>query len=238
MKKLAALAFSAFLFASPSGAFAQMPPASPAQAAQAQGVYPPVGAPMPSVIVDQRPPADTSFSFGTGASQLLGWLALVFGGPIASYAVLWLRALAKKAGVEMSQAMSDELQDKFKRGMTAEAAKIGADLDGKLTVDVQNKLLAAGVDYVKAHGINTVKDLSARNSALGFLKSFDPSDPKVQEALAARATTALNEITPNTVLATSAAATEAAKSATTEEKTTTAAVPVAEPAPGAAPSAV
>lgn len=159
----------------------------------------------------------TVVSIGTLSGELLNWLALVFGAPVASFLVLWLRALAKKVGVDVSQAMSDKLQDIFKRGLQIEAAKVGADLDGKLDVSVQNKLLAGAVEYAKAHGADTIKDLASGNSTLGFLKSFDPNDPKVQEALAARATAALNEITPEAVIHTDPAQVAAAAPAAKQD---------------------
>ena len=191
---------AAFLILAPVAAFAQFPAAGTAPAATGtgggaagatptQGMYPQVGAPMP-IVVDQRPPADTSFSIGTGIADLLGTLAAIFGSVIGGFAVKWIKAVAARAGVQVSQDMSDKLDAIIENGVHAGAAKLGQDLTGKLSVTVKNEVAAEAVKYAQAHGVETIKSLTG----------VDPNDPKVVEALQARAAKALNTIGPDAVL--------------------------------------
>lgn len=237
MKKLAVLALAAFL-ALGAHAHAQTTPngsGGPVAAGKAMA-HQDVGG---NVAVITLPSEKTTFSVGTLGGELLQWLALVFGAPIASFIVLWVRAVAKKAGVDLSDAMSEKLQEILKRGLKVEAAKIGADLDGKLSIEVQNKMLAGAVQYAKDHGADTIKDLATNNSTLAFLKTVDPNDPKTQEALAARATAALSEITPEAVMHTDPAQVVAAAPAAKQDAANVTAQIVADaPAAAAEPVAV
>ena len=197
--KIFKLIMIAFLLMAPVAAFAQpTPPIS--GSAQVD--------PLPGhVTIIQTAPAPSStpaatISVGTFSGEVLNWVAMVFGTPVAGFLILWLKALAKKAGIEVSQAASDKLDAIIVNGINIGAAKAGADLAGKMTVEVQNKVLADAVNYSKDHGANTISDLAASNGGVfSFLKGFDPNDPKVHEALAARATATLNTLSPDTVIA-------------------------------------
>ena len=202
MKMLAALAFAAFLIAAPLGAFAQpaaglgptvtLPALIPAPA----GMIPQVGVTPTPIIINQGPAADTSISFGTLGAQLLGWVSAVFVPVLGAFLTKWVMAMAKKAGIEASQAMSDKLDGIIENGLHSGATAAQKDLTGKLNVDVKNQVIAQAVTYAQDHGAETIKSLSG----------CDPNDPKAIEALQARAAKVLSNIGPDAVLAPTAAA--------------------------------
>jgi hypothetical protein len=217
--KLTRILITAFIAFAPTLAFAQssIPTEVRTQMVQAsspQAAGTPIGVP---VAVVQQPAAPQKITIAGGdlAAELINWLALVFGAPVAGFVVMWARALAKKAGVDMSDAMGAKLDDMLQRGITQAAAKAGHDLQGTLQVDVQNKLLQEAVQYAQAHGANTINDLAAGNSLLAPLKQVDPNDPQVQAALRARATALLDKMTPNTILNVGGNPAQAASSPTT-----------------------
>ena len=189
MKKLL---LAAFLFLAPAISFAQaIPNATPPVA----GMAPQIGVTPTPIVIDQRPPADTSVSVGTLGADVIEWLGAVAIPVLGTFLTKWLMALAKKAGVELSQAQSDKLDGMIENGLHDALAKAGADLTGKLTVDVKNKAVADAVAYAQAHGADTIKAMSG----------VDVSDPKVTEALQARAAKLLNKIGPDAVLKPTAA---------------------------------
>jgi len=192
MKTLRLVAI-AFLSLAPAIALAQAAPEPPGvvvQKTQAQAGWD-TAAPLTVVVPATQPaPLDTSFSLGSGIADLLGGLAALFGSAIAAFVVQWVRAIAARAGIKVSQDMSDKLDAIIENGVHAGAAKLGADLTGKLNVDVKSAVAAEAVKYAQAHGAETIKGLTG----------VDPSDPKVVEALQARAAKALNTIGPDAVL--------------------------------------
>ena len=131
--------------------------------------------------------SDTTISVGTLAGQVLAWLSAVFIPVVGTFLTRWLIALAKKAGVEASQAMSDRLDQIIENGLHSGASTVQADLTGKLNVDVKNDVIRNAVQYAQAHGVETIKNLTGS----------DPTDPKVIEALQARATKVLANIGPD-----------------------------------------
>jgi hypothetical protein len=188
-----AIIFAAFLLLAPVAAVAQAspPPAStgPVAVGQAMAHVDQQG----QVAIVQAP---ASVSFGSLGGELLQWLALVFGAPIATFITLWMKALAKRAGVEVTAAMSDKLDGIIQNGLMAGAHNIGADMKGRLNVDVRNDMVAQAVAYAQAHGADTIKDLSNSNTSFAWMKSFDPNSAAVQEALRARAAKVLNDVSP------------------------------------------
>jgi hypothetical protein len=188
----AAIAAALFIAFTPSAALTQSV-GGPVAAGQAMAQVDPGGR---VAIVAVPPVPDASVSVGTLGGQLLGWIAAVFGTPIAMFLVAWVRAIAKKAGVEVSAAMGEKLDGIIENGIHAAAAKAQADLSGKMTVEIKNQVLAGAVAYAQTHGADTIKDLANNNSSLGWLKQFDPNSDEVKQALAARAARALNEIAP------------------------------------------
>lgn len=164
-----------------------------------------------NVIVVPAAPApetSTSFSVGTWIADLLGGLVAVFGSVIATFLTKWVMAIAKKAGIEATQAMSDRLDGIIENGLHIGALEAKKDLTGKLNVATKNDVVTRAVMYAQDHGADTIKQISG----------LDVGDPKVIAALQARAAKALANIGPEAVLTTT---------------TTVAAAPVA-PAPATA----
>ena len=193
------------------------------------GMAPQVGVTATPIVIQQ--PADTSISVGTLGAQLLEWFAAVFVPVVGAFLTKLLMALAQKAGVQATQAMSDKLDGIIENGIHNGANKLGADLSGKLTVTVKNQVAAKAVEYAQAHGADTIKGLTG----------VDPNDPKVVEALQARAAKALNLIGPDAVLSPIAdkSGPTATAIATSSDalKTEPAAAPVAEKPPATSPQA-
>jgi hypothetical protein len=149
------------------------------------------------VAVIQAPSEPTtSFSIGTWIADLLGGLVALFGSVIATFITKWVIAVAKKAGVDATQAMSDRLDQIIENGLHAGAINLGHDLTGKLNVQVKDAVIASAVTYAQNHGADTIKSISGLNI----------NDPKTVEALQARAAKALSTIGPDAVLAATPAA--------------------------------
>lgn len=216
--------FSAFAQNAPAAAPAQ--PGGPVAIGQAMAQVDSQGH-VAIVGVPQAPPPDTSFSLGSWIANLLGSLAAIFGSVIAAFVVQWVRAVAARAGVQLSQDESDKLDAIIENGVHAGASKIGADLTGKLTVDVKNQVAIEAVKYAQGHGAETLKALSG----------FDPADPKAVEALQARAAKLLNTIGPDAVLSPSAdkPTATATASVVTDAPAADIPQPKAAPVPEAAP---
>jgi ATP-dependent DNA ligase len=167
------------------------------------------------VMAQAVPPTEptTSFSIGTWIADLLGSLVAIFGTVIGTFVTKWVMAVAKKAGLDATQAMSDKLNSIITNGLHDGAAKLGQDITGKMNVQVKNQVIAQAVTYAQSHAVDTIKDLGGG----------DMNDPKVVEALQARAAAALSTIGPDAVLAPRAA------------PPTPAVILVPQPAPMAAP---
>ena len=188
----------AILLALAFPALAEAPPAAPSgpvaigQAQLQKGDFGSVGlVQAPPVVV--APPAEpaTSVSLGSWIADLLGSLVAVFGSVIATFLTKWVMAVAKTAGVNATQAMSDRLNDIIARGLHDGALRLGEDITGRLNVQVKSEIVAQAVAYAQAHGADTVKNLVG----------VDIHDPMVIQALQARAATVLSGIGPDAVLA-------------------------------------
>lgn len=180
---LLALAFSA-LAEAPSG------PVAIGQAQLQKGDFGSVGLVQAAPVV-VAPPVATSVSLGSWIADLLGSLVAVFGSVIATFLTKWVMAVAKTAGVNATQAMSDRLNDIIARGLHDGALRLGQDITGRLNVQVKSQIVAQAVAYAQAHGADTVKNLVG----------VDIHDPMVIQALQARAATVLSGIGPDAVLA-------------------------------------
>lgn len=160
-------------------------------------------------------PADTtSFSLGTWIANLLGGLVAIFGSVIATFITKWVMAIAKKAGVQATQAVSDRLDEIVKNGLHAGALEAQKSLTGKMNVTTKNEVVARAVQYAQAHGADTIKQLSG----------LDVGDPKTVTALQARAAKALEQVGPEAILTTTTipvAANNVANAAPSQETTVT-----------------
>lgn len=170
---------------------AQTPPGGPVAFWQPVAHVDPQG----NVAIIQAPPVppvepSTSFSIGTWIADLLGGLVAIFGSVIATFVTKWVMAIAKKAGVEATQAMSDKLDAIITNGLHSGAVELGHDLTGKLNVQVKSQVIAQAVTYAQDHGAETIKGISG----------CDINDPKIVDALQARAAKLLSNIGPDAVL--------------------------------------
>jgi hypothetical protein len=128
-------------------------------------------------VIEPQPPAMV-VSTGTLAGDVLTWLIAAFGTPIAGFLVLYLKRLATLAGVKVSQAMSDKLNEIILNGLNAGAAGADERLKGEADVEIKSAIMQHAVEYAQTHGADTIK-------ALGL----DPQSGSAVEAIRARAAT-------------------------------------------------
>jgi hypothetical protein len=175
MRRIAAFALAAFIAVAPLASFAQITPSGSAPVASS---VPQVSAPAPT------PPANTfvtvkdgsaTISGGTIVGELIMWLVLVIGAPLAGFVVALIVKLLKKFGVETSDADRARLKEMIENGIALAAQRAEKTLDGKLPIEVKNKLAVQTLAYVQTHGADTLKRLG-----------YDPTDPKAIEAIQAR----------------------------------------------------
>lgn len=124
----------------------------------------------------------TKIDVGTYAGQALMWVASVFGGTIGTALTALLIRLLKNAGIQGTELLRGKLQDIIVNGLNAGAREASERLQGRAQLDVKNQAVAAAVEYVKAHGAETLKQLGV-----------DPNDPATIGAIKARIETAIND---------------------------------------------
>lgn len=143
---------------------------------------PNTGAVVTLPAVTPAPGATVKISGGTIAGDILEWAVLVFGGTLASFAVLWFRAGLKKLGVETTAADNARLEEILKNGMAHGAHTLATKIDGSLEMESKNKIINLAIGYAKDHGAGEFKRLGV-----------DPNDPKAIEAMQARLAKLLDE---------------------------------------------
>ena len=139
----------------------------------------------PSLVLAQTTTAaDTSLSLGTLGAQILAWVVAAFGTVLGTVATIWLTRLAKKAGVEVTQQMSDQLDRTLVNGLNDAATKIGAGIQGQWDVKVKNQIVQGAIEYAQQHRADTIQ-------ALGL----NPQSGAAVEALRARIATLVTDPT-------------------------------------------
>ena len=184
-----------------------LPAIQPASSDQG-GIHPQIGVGATPIVIAQQPAVapplaepTAAFSVGTWIADAFGVMITVFGTVIATFLTQWVKAVAAKAGVQMSQAMSDKLDAVIERGLHAGADQVAAKLDGTMSINVKNKIIAHAVQYAQDHAEETIKNLN--NGSV--------DNAKIVEGLQARATKALNDIAaPPTVTASAVSVTNSA----------------------------
>jgi hypothetical protein len=219
MKALICAVAAFFLLAAPVSA--QFAESTGPAAAQTTGPVVVGASPIGSPTVVQVAPPAADFSIGTWIADLLGALVAMFGSVIATFLTRWVMAVAKKAGVEATQAMSDRLDSIIENGLHVGALQASRDLTGKLDVKIKDEVIARAVTYAQDHGADTIKGISG----------LDVNDPKTVQALQARAAKALSAVGPDAVLAPTAAPVAAEVVNTQGTTTVTMEAPAAAPAP-------
>lgn len=135
-----------------------------------------------AVAQTEAPASDLTISLGTIAGQVLTWIAAAFAVPLGAIATGWLLRLFKLSGVQVTDAMKDQLQNIVVNGLNAAAARNAEALKGQNQIVVKNQIVADAVRYAQEHGAETIK-------ALGL----DPKSGEAVEAIKARIETALND---------------------------------------------
>ena len=131
--------------------------------------------------------SETTISTGSIAGEVLTWIVAAFGVPIGGLLTAWLMRLFKIAGVQISDAARDRLQQIILNGLNVGAAKATTDLAGKGQVEIKDAAMAHAVAYVQAHGAETIKQLG-----------LDPNSGAAVEAIRAHIETAIADPTVST----------------------------------------
>ena len=145
-----------------------------------------VSAPVTQNTVSTTGPvsSETTISVGTLAGQVLTWAATAFGSLLATVFAAWGVRMFKLAGVKMTDAMRDRLQEIILNGLNAAAKQETQTLAGKDQITIKNAVVAHAVAYTQDHGADTIK-------ALGL----DPQSGEAVEAIKARIETAIADPT-------------------------------------------
>ena len=130
-------------------------------------------------------PAPMVVSGGSVAGDVLSYTVAAFGTVITGFTVKLLLALAKKAGVEVTDQMRARLGEIILNGLNLGAKEAAEKLAGKGPIEVRNMAVASAITYTQVHGADTIH-------ALGL----DPTSGEAIEAIRARAETMIAD--PNT----------------------------------------
>jgi hypothetical protein len=162
----------------------QSPPfQSPQAQPKATQVQAPATAPAAPVVVAPAATnvqADTKISVGSAMSDIFYAAMTLFGSTIGAALTAVLLKLLGGIGDNMTVQRKEQLQKLVERGLMLAAAGAKKTLDGKLTVDVKNQVVADAVRYAQSHGADLLKKLGEK-----------PDAAHTVEALEARAETAL-----------------------------------------------
>jgi len=180
MKRI--IAAMAFAVALATTALAQAP-VEPSQAPAITVAPPAVIAPAATqnTITTTAPvTSSTSISVGTLAGKVLTWAAAAFGSILATIFAAWGVRLFKLAGVQISDAARDRLQQIILNGLNAGAKEAAVYLAGKDKVEIKSEIVKLAVAYTQDHGADAIKTLG-----------LDPKSGAAVEAIQARIETAI-----------------------------------------------
>lgn len=185
--KIIRLVAVAFIALAPFGAFAQTSTPATSSTCGNPGQPACVGSPAPAAtqntITTTGPVSSTTkIETGTLAGEVLTWVAATFGSSIGLAVTALLLRLLKNAGFAGNEILRQRLQDMIVNGLNAGAAAAADKLKDKGQIEVKNEVVAKAVDYVQAHGADTLKQLG-----------IDPASSSAVEAIKARIETAIND---------------------------------------------
>ena len=107
------------------------------------------------------------------ANSALDWMLPIIAPILAALIADLVIKIRTYFGQSTSDAQRDKIKDMAENGVNLAAHELGKDLQsGKLSLPDRSQIMAAAVDYVQAHGADTIK-------ALGL----DPTDPKAVQAI-------------------------------------------------------
>jgi hypothetical protein len=148
----------------------------------------PIGVPEPATqntITTTAPvSSNTTISVGTLAGEVLTWATAAFGSVAATAIIAWVYRLFKLAGLQISDAARDRLQQIILNGLNAAAKDATQNLAGRGQVDIKNAVVAQAVAYTQTHGADAIKTLG-----------LDPKGETAVEAIKARIETAIADPT-------------------------------------------
>lgn len=124
--------------------------------------------------------SETTISVGTVASQALQWVVAVFGAVLGTAGTALLMRMFKAAGLSISDAARARLQEMVINGLNISAKAAEDSLAGKGKIAIKNAIVADAVNYVQAHGAETLKQLGV-----------DPNSNLAVDAIKARIETAI-----------------------------------------------
>jgi hypothetical protein len=142
----------------------------------------PVAATQNTITTTGPVTSDTVISLGTLAGQVLTWVMAVFGVPVGTLLTAWLYRLFTKAGVDITDAMRDRLQQMVVNGLNIGAATATTELAGKGQIAIKNRAIQRAVLYVQEHGAQELK-------AMGI----NPTSNIAVDAINARIQTAITD---------------------------------------------
>lgn len=109
---------------------------------------------------------------GSLIGQILNVLLLVIGTPLAGALVMLLAKLAQRAGVDITDAYRDRLEQIILNGLHGAAARAGVVLDGKLGIKLRQGIIADAALYVADHGADALKQLQADPADLAGIEAI------------------------------------------------------------------
>ena len=126
--------------------------------------------------------SETTISVGTIASQVLNWVWAAVGAIIIPFAVNALLKLAARVGIQNVDALRARLVATITNGANLAVKEGGEELKLLPAVEVKNQTEARIIQYVQAHGAETIR-------ALGL----EPTSPRAVEAIKAQLATAISD---------------------------------------------
>lgn len=141
---------------------------------------------LPQENFDQPPPVVTvsqpkpTVMMGDYAASALEWMLPILAPIVAGFIVDALLKVRTALGQTTTAAQRDKLQQMAENAVNLAAHEAGHDLAAKWPVQINSQVMARAVDYVQAHGADTIKKLG-----------LDPTDPKAVEAIRGRVATIL-----------------------------------------------
>lgn len=134
----------------------------------------------PVVQVTPAPPPQNTLLLGDYANAVLQWMQPILAPIIAGFIVDVLIKIRTMLGQSTTEAQRAKLFEMAQNGTNLAIHQAGANMAGKMPVQIRSAVMAQAVDYVQAHGSDTIK-------ALGL----DPTDPKAVQAIQGRVATIL-----------------------------------------------
>jgi hypothetical protein len=140
----------------------------------------------PLVIDSSRVDGGTqvqTVSLGSWAASILEWIATIAAGPLSIIITAWFYQLIKKMGLDNQEKLRGRFQEIVENGLALAAHDAGVKLNGTMPVQIRGQIANQTLDYVKAHGADTIKALGGATL----------NDPKAEEAALARIAKALSD---------------------------------------------